>query len=78
VVVHIGADELAEAADGSLPSTRGPTVDHHLAECPECADAVTALAEVSALLHAERTAIMPAGVADRLDAVIAAETRRRA
>lgn len=68
---HLNADELTALADGTLAADR---VDH-LAACDSCAEHLSAVATT---LSAVPVPTMPVAVAARLDAVIAAESRRRA
>jgi len=76
---HPDIEELADLAEGLLPEQRAAGLRSHLAGCPECADSHAALAELSGLLAAQGAAdrAMPAEVADRLDAALAAEAAAR-
>lgn len=78
---HFTADELSAAAEGLLTGDQAAEIDRHVASCSECTAAAVLLGTVRAALadlaHAD-TAPMPAAVADRLDAAMAAESDRRA
>lgn len=78
---HFTADELSAATDGLLTGDQAAEIDRHVASCSECAATVVLLGTVRAALadlaHTD-PAPMPAAVADRLDAAMAAESDRRA
>ncbi|MFG3051153.1 anti-sigma factor family protein [Kitasatospora sp. NPDC048239] len=70
---HPGVDELADLAEGLVESPEtAEALRRHLADCAECRETAEALAEVQALLGAAETPPMPADVAERLDAALAA------
>ena len=72
--VHPAPDTLADHAEGLLPSAQAAEVARHLLTCPQCRDTRDALAEVRTLLTAYADpGPMPADVADRLGAALAAE-----
>jgi hypothetical protein len=70
---HPGIETLADLAEELLAPAAAATVRAHLAHCPECADTLAALAEVTALLADAPVEPMPAEVALRIDAALAAE-----
>ncbi len=74
---HLTVDELADAAAGLVDAARGAEITEHLAGCRRCAASQADLDQVSVRLAAEPTPPMPAALADRLSAVIAAEQTRR-
>lgn len=76
--VHIGIDELADAAAGALDDDRTGEIDSHVHSCPDCAQAWSFLADVSYRLAAEPMPSMPPAVAGRLHDLVQAESRRRA
>ncbi|MFJ3219724.1 hypothetical protein ACIPLC_27885 [Kitasatospora sp. NPDC086801] len=70
---HPSVDELADLAEGLIESADDArTLHRHLAGCAECRETADALGEVQALLGAVETPPMPADVAARLDAALAA------
>ncbi|WP_329496475.1 hypothetical protein [Kitasatospora herbaricolor] len=74
---HPSIDELADLAEELVEDQ--DTVESlraHLNDCPECSETLAALAEVSELLGTVETAPMPADVARRIDAALAAEADR--
>lgn len=74
---HITATELADAAEGLLPSDRAAEIEAHLAACETCTETASSIASVAQLLAGAPEERMPADVADRLSAIVAAESRRR-
>jgi hypothetical protein len=74
---HISVDELADAAEGLLDSTRAVAVDAHVAQCPDCQATAADLRTVTELLASDPAPAMPAAVASRLDSVLAGESERR-
>lgn len=68
--VHPSTDELSDFASGLLADTDADRVSAHAAECLLCADDLTALGDIAALLAEEgATAVaMPAGVAAKISA----------
>ncbi|MFI6352609.1 anti-sigma factor family protein [Streptomyces sp. NPDC050743] len=71
---HPDVAEISDLAEGLLPPDRGADVRRHLQTCELCADVWASLEEIRGLLGsvsgAER---MPADVAERIDAALAAE-----
>jgi hypothetical protein len=76
-MTHLDPDVLAGFRAGLIAGRRGTRVAAHLAGCDRCAALSDQLAEVSALLAAVSAPAMPDSVAQRLDAVLAAEAARR-
>ncbi len=74
--IHPDLDELADAGEGLLSERRREEIERHLAGCAECRARAADLAAVSAVLAGDATP-MPAGVAARLDAAVAAESAAR-
>lgn len=74
---HISTDELADAVEGLLGEARSAQVQAHVAQCDDCAEVATALADVSVLLAADSAPRMPDSVAARLESTVAAESGRR-
>ncbi|MFJ7273431.1 hypothetical protein [Kitasatospora sp. NPDC098663] len=70
---HPSVDELADLAEGLVESADAAwTLRRHLDGCAECRGTADALDEVQALLSAVEAPPMPADVAARLDAALAA------
>ncbi|MDH6703663.1 hypothetical protein P3T27_000344 [Kitasatospora sp. MAA19] len=70
---HPSVDELADLAEGLIESAdAADALRRHLDGCAECRETTDALGEVQALLGAVETPPMPADVAARLDAALAA------
>ncbi|MFF3001426.1 hypothetical protein ACFVTF_01255 [Kitasatospora sp. NPDC057940] len=70
---HPSVDELADLAEGLVESADAArTLRRHLDGCAECRETADALGEVQALLGAVEAPPMPADVAARLDAALAA------
>ena len=76
-MTHLDPDVLAEFRAGLITGRRGTRVAAHLADCSRCTALSDQLAEVSALLAAAPVPAMPDGVAQRLEAVLAAEAARK-
>lgn len=75
---HLDPERLAEHLEGLLPPDEAAGVQAHLARCAHCAAVRDALLEVRAVLgSAPEPGPVPALVARRIDAAIAAEGRRR-
>ncbi len=74
---HLDTDVLAEYRAGLITGRRRRAIAAHLADCARCAAAGEEMAELSALLAAIPGPAMPDSVAQRLDAVLAAEVARR-
>ncbi len=76
-MTHLDSDVLAEFRAGLITGRRGVTIAAHLAGCDRCTALDDKLAGVSALLASVPAPSMPDSVAQRLDAVLAAEVGRR-
>ena len=74
---HPPLADLAEWDEGLLDARRSAELGAHLAGCRDCADALADVRAVSRRLAAVPTPPMPAGVAARLDGVLAGEVDRR-
>jgi anti-sigma factor RsiW len=74
---HISVGELADAAEGLLGPERAAVVEAHVAQCPTCQAAAAEVRTVTELLASDPAPPMPADIANRLDAVLAAENQRR-
>jgi hypothetical protein len=70
---HPSVEELSDFGEGLLPPGAGELVRSHLDVCPECVDTLDALTEIRALLGSTDSPQMPADVAERIDAALAAE-----
>ncbi|MEU0964387.1 hypothetical protein ABZ357_02720 [Streptomyces sp. NPDC005917] len=71
---HPDVAEISDLTEGLLPDTRTAEVRQHLDECELCADVHASLEEIRGLLGTlPGPAPMPAEVAGRLDAALAAE-----
>ncbi|MGW9174320.1 anti-sigma factor family protein [Streptomyces decoyicus] len=71
---HPEVSEISELTDGLLSPSRSADVRQHLAGCPLCDDVYASLEEIRALLGTlPGPARMPADVAGRIDAALAAE-----
>ncbi|MDQ1047011.1 anti-sigma factor [Streptomyces sp. V4I2] len=71
---HPGVAEISDLAEGLLPPSRTADVRQHLAECELCADVHASLEEIRGLLGTlPGPPRMPADVAGRIDAALAAE-----
>ncbi|WP_328688863.1 zf-HC2 domain-containing protein [Streptomyces caniferus] len=71
---HPEVSEISDLTDGLLSPARSVDVRHHLASCPLCDDVYASLEEIRALLGTLPGPIrMPADVAGRIDAALAAE-----
>ncbi|MFD7703416.1 anti-sigma factor family protein [Streptomyces caelestis] len=71
---HPDVTEISDLAEGLLPSARSADVRRHLDTCPLCADVRASLEEIRDLLGtAPGPPRMPAEVAGRIDAALAAE-----
>ncbi|MFE0459921.1 anti-sigma factor family protein [Kitasatospora sp. NPDC058965] len=68
---HPSVERLADLAEQLSAPAEQAELRAHLAGCPECADTLAALAEVSALLAGVPVEPMPADVALRIDAALA-------
>ena len=76
-MTHLDSDVLAEFRAGLITGRRGVTIAAHLAGCDRCTALDDKLVGVSALLASVPAPPMPDSVAQRLDAVLAAEAGRR-
>jgi len=76
-MTHLDSDVLAEFRAGLITGRRGVTIASHLAGCDRCTALDDKLAGVSALLASVPAPPMPDSVAQRLDAVLAAEVGQR-
>ena len=76
-MTHLDTDVLAEFRAGLITGRRGAKISAHLAGCDHCAALDDRLAGVSALLASVPAPVMPDGVAQRLDTVLAAEVAKR-
>jgi len=71
---HPDVAEISDLTDGLLPPSRTADVRRHLDTCELCADVRASLEEIRSLLGAlPGPARMPADVAGRIDAALAAE-----
>lgn len=71
---HPDVSEISDLTEGLLSPSRTAEVRRHLGACPLCADVRTSLDEIRALLGTlPGPARMPADIAGRIDAALAAE-----
>ncbi|MFJ5138378.1 hypothetical protein [Streptomyces sp. NPDC088707] len=71
---HPDVSEISDLTEGLLPPTRSAAVRRHLDGCPLCADVRTSLEEIRGLLGTlPGPPRMPAEIAGRIDAALAAE-----
>ncbi|MGK4582106.1 hypothetical protein [Kitasatospora sp. HPMI-4] len=70
---HPDIELLADLAEGLVAPEPASDLHRHLAGCPDCEDTFAALAEVRSLLGAVEAPPLPADVAERIDAALAAE-----
>ncbi|WP_030938927.1 anti-sigma factor family protein [Streptomyces sp. NRRL S-646] len=71
---HPDVAEISDLTEGLLPPSRTADVRRHLDECELCADVYTSLEEIRGLLGSvPGPTRMPAAVAGRIDAALAAE-----
>jgi hypothetical protein len=73
---HADAQQLATLREGLLPARRAAKIAAHLSSCPRCAEVDAQLAAVTAILARTPAPPMPAALAARLDAALAAEIAR--
>jgi anti-sigma factor RsiW len=72
---HPDVAEIADLAEGILPTARTADLRQHLENCALCADVYASLGEIQGLLGTlPAPARMPDDVAARIDAALAAET----
>jgi len=76
-MTHLDTDVLAEFRAGLITGRRGARIAAHLAGCARCTALDDQLAGVCSLLASVPVPAMPDGVAQRLDAVLAAEVAQR-
>jgi hypothetical protein len=72
-MTHPDAGDLAEFRAGLITGRHGARISAHLAACSRCAGLAGDLAELPTLLAAVPAPVMPASVAQRLEAVLAIE-----
>ena len=71
---HPDVAEISDLTEGLLPASRTADVRRHLDECELCADVLASLEEIRGLLGTlPGPPQMPADVAGRIDAALAAE-----
>lgn len=71
---HPEVPEISDLSEGLLPPERSTEVRLHIAGCPLCADVLSSLEEIRGLLGTlPGPQRMPADVAGRIDAALAAE-----
>ena len=73
---HADAQQLAAFREGLLPARKAAKVAAHLSSCPRCAEVDAQLAAVTTILARTPAPPMPASLAARLDAALAAEIAR--
>ena len=74
---HPDDETIAAFREDLLPARKAARIATHLAECPRCAEVDAQLAAVTAALARTPTPPMPASLAARLDAALAAEVAAR-
>ncbi|MFD4751784.1 hypothetical protein [Streptomyces sp. NPDC058426] len=68
---HPDPEELADLAEDLLPPQHGTALRGHLADCPDCAEVYSSLAEIRTLLGAlPAPPPLPADVSARIDAAL--------
>ena len=75
---HVSDEAMADFRAGLLPAREAAMIGAHLSTCSRCAELDAQLASVTSLLAATPTPPMPAALAARLDAALAAEVAARA
>jgi hypothetical protein len=73
---HLDAQQLAAFREGLLPARKAAKIAAHLSSCPRCAEVDAQLAAVTTILARTPAPPMPASLAARLDAALAAEIAR--
>ena len=73
---HADAQQLAAFREGLLPARKAAKIAAHLSSCPRCAEVDAQLAAVTVILARTPAPPMPASLAARLDAALAAEIAR--
>jgi hypothetical protein len=71
---HLDYEALADLAEGLLDDDLAASAAEHLADCGECRERSAELADVSRLLAETPVPPMPAELAARIDAALAAES----
>ena len=69
---HVDEQTLAAFREDLLPGRKAARITAHLATCPRCAEVDAQLAAVTTILAHTPAPPMPASLAARLDAVLAA------
>lgn len=75
---HRDVDELADLSEGLLGPAHAAEVNSHVVDCADCASTIAEVRRVPALLADLPVPPLPAGVAARIDAALAAQVRERA
>jgi len=75
---HVDEQTLAAFREGLLPARKATKITAHLATCQRCAEVDAQLAAVTTILARTPAPPMPASLAARLDAALAAEIARSA
>jgi hypothetical protein len=75
---HVDEQTLAACREGLLPARKAARVSAHLSTCQRCAEIDAQLAAVTTILARTPAPPMPASLAARLDAALAAEIARSA
>jgi hypothetical protein len=75
---HFDAEILAAFREDLLPARKAARIGAHLSSCPQCAEIDAQLASVTTILARSPVPPMPAALAARLDAALAAEAAARA
>lgn len=70
---HLSMDEIADLGEGLLTDEQASAARDHLAGCVECSDRASALDATTSALKGLGPVAMPADVAARIDAALAAE-----
>ena len=70
---HVDGETMAAFREGLLPARKATRIAAHLSSCPRCAEVDAQLAAVTAILASTPVPPMPASLAARLDAALAAE-----
>ena len=73
---HVDEQTLAAFREGLLPARKAARITAHLATCQRCAETDAQLAAVTTILARTPAPPMPASLAARLDAALAAEIAR--
>ena len=73
---HADAQQVAALREGLLPARKAAKIAAHLSSCPRCAEVDAQLAAVTTILARTPAPPMPASLAARLDAALAAEIAR--